>query len=541
MPAPGAAPAATAAAIAEAAVAADAAAQAADQVAAQDPVQTTYAHSATEFGCSVCAYVAGNMATLVAHRRSAHRGTRFSDIFDSGCACSLVFHSRVAATSHALACAQRASQAAPSSGTPMDVDQGHTPPDQRRSSPRRSSERRSDGKRRRLNSADDADAQKLAEHLQLVDEDGVEDPAQAHKPSAASPLSAPVLAVYVHNAQRFTCTLCTYTAASFGTLQRHRDTRHRRVAFQDRFLAGCACGMPFASRPAAARHAKACAGPRTPTTEAPRPVGVSSHVDRGAEATVDSAATAPPDSPRQASSELAAPPRRRAPQTLTFTARKRKQKLAVAGAHHCPASVVASRIADRLASPSPDVSLLDEETKESEPTHYAVDEESTTAEPMDVVVETTMDSDPPTTTPRAWRLQFDGACRSAHNPGGAGALLYNPEGAVVWTGSHYIPGAQKTNNTAEYTALLIGACAAADHGATSLRVEGDSLLVIRQVKGLYATKSTRLRKLRNAVRHELARVGQHSLHHIDRQGNAFADRLANRALDTKSDKIECKE
>ncbi|KAE8958536.1 hypothetical protein PR002_g30836, partial [Phytophthora rubi] len=209
-----------------------------------------------------------------------------------------------------------------------------------------------------------------------------------------------------------------------------------------------------------------------------------------------------------------------------------------------PRSVVASRIADRLASPSQDVSLLDEETKESEPpdpTHYAADEESTTAEPMDVVVETTMDSDPPTTTPRAWRLQFDGACRSAPNPGGAGALLYNPEGAVVWTGSHYMPGAQETNNTAEYTALLIGARAAADHGATSLRVEGDSLLVIRQVKGLYATKSTRLRKLRNAVRHELARAGQHSLHHIDRQGNAFADRLANRALDMKSDKIECKE
>ncbi|KAE8951637.1 hypothetical protein PR001_g33645, partial [Phytophthora rubi] len=102
MPAPGAAPAAAAAAIAEVAVAADAAAQAADQVAAQDPVQTTYAHSATEFRCSVCAYVAGTMATLVAHRRSAHRGTRFSDIFDSGCACSFVFHSRVAATSHAL-------------------------------------------------------------------------------------------------------------------------------------------------------------------------------------------------------------------------------------------------------------------------------------------------------------------------------------------------------------------------------------------------------------------------------------------------------
>ncbi|KAE9108429.1 hypothetical protein PF010_g11908 [Phytophthora fragariae] len=487
---------------------------AADQVTAQEPVETTYAHNATEFKCSVCAYVAGNMATIVAHRRSAHRGTRFSDIFDSGCACSLVFHSGVAATSHALACAQRATQAA----TPMDVDQGHTPLGQRCPPPRRPSERRSDGKRRRLNSADDADAQKLAEHLQLVDEDGVEDPPQAHKPSAASALSAPVLAVYVHNAQRFT--LCTYTAASFGTLQRHRDSRHRSVAFQDRFLAGCACGTPFASRPAAARHAKACAGPRTPTAEAPRP---------------------PIDSAR--SSRLGGDLHYRE-KWWCLASRRDLKLLQHRAAPPLPRSVVASRIADRLASPSPDVSLLDEETKESEPpdpTHYAADEESTTAEPMDVVVETTTDSDPPTATPRAWRLQFDGACRSAPNPDGAGALLYNPEGAVVWTGSHYMPGAQETNNTAEYTALLIGARAAADHGATSLRVEGDSLLVIRQVKGLYATKSTRLRKLRNGVRHELARVGQHSLHHIDRQGNAFADRLANRALDMKSDKIECKE
>ncbi|KAE9186711.1 hypothetical protein PF002_g25798, partial [Phytophthora fragariae] len=531
MQAPGAAPAATAAAIAEATVAADAAAQAADQVTAQEPVETTYAHNATEFKCSVCAYVAGNMATIVAHRRSAHRGTRFSDIFDSGCACSLVFHSGVAATSHALACAQRATQAA----TPMDVDQGHTPLGQRCPPPRRPSERRSDGKRRRLNSADDADAQKLAEHLQLVDEDGVEDPPQAHKPSAASALSAPVLAVYVHNAQRFT--LCTYTAASFGTLQRHRDSRHRSVAFQDRFLAGCACGTPFASRPAAARHAKACAGPRTPTAEAPRPAS-SIDVDiQDQEAEAEARGRWGPPLPREVVASRIAdrlgeiepprwgPPAPRCPPPL-------------------PRSVVASRIADRLASPSPDVSLLDEETKESEPpdpTHYAADEESTTAEPMDVVVETTTDSDPPTATPRAWRLQFDGACRSAPNPDGAGALLYNPEGAVVWAGSHYMPGAQETNNTAEYTALLIGARAAADHGATSLRVEGDSLLVIRQVKGLYATKSTRLRKLRNGVRHELARVGQHSLHHIDRQGNAFADRLANRALDMKSDKIECKE
>eukprot|EP00644_Phytophthora_capsici_P010246 jgi/Phyca11/123612/e_gw1.51.48.1 len=94
-----------------------------------------------------------------------------------------------------------------------------------------------------------------------------------------------------------------------------------------------------------------------------------------------------------------------------------------------------------------------------------------------------------------------------------------------------MPGATETNNTAEYTAFLLGARAAADHGATLLRVQGDSQLVLRQVKGIYGAKSTRLRRLRDAVRAELARVGQFSLHHIDRQDNAHADRLANRALD----------
>jgi len=150
-----------------------------------------------------------------------------------------------------------------------------------------------------------------------------------------------------------------------------------------------------------------------------------------------------------------------------------------------------SRIADRLAPP-PDLSLLDEETKESEPpdpARSAADEESKDDEPMDEVAEPTTDSDPHTAAPREWRLQFDGACRGGPNPGGAGALLYDPDGAAVWTGSHYMPGAKATNNTAEYTALLIGARAAADHGARLLRVEGDSLLVIRQVKGLYVTKS----------------------------------------------------
>ncbi|EGZ16317.1 hypothetical protein PHYSODRAFT_334511 [Phytophthora sojae] len=508
MPTPGAAPAATAAAIAEAAVAADAAARTADQVAAQEPVQTTYAHSATEFKCSVCAYVAGNLATLVAHRRSAHRGTRFSDIFDSGCACSLVFHSRMAATSHALACAQRASQAAPSPAEAMDVDQGRVRPRQRRPSPRRPSERRPDGKRRRLNSEDDADAQKPAEHLQLADEDGVEDPPQAHKPYAASALSAPVLAVYVHNAERFTCTLCTFTAASFSSLQRHRTTRHRRAVFQDKFLAGCACGTPFASRPAAAKHAQACAGRSTALPATALPVaGTSSPTAAAANATV-AAATVTPDSPQPATPELAASPPLASPThpevvevpeqpsqgrwgpalPRALVAERVAARLGAIPAPRwepplprelvstriaarlgevpaprwgppLPRRMVASRIAARLLPPEP---TADGETKEDTSAdgadltaRDANQEDNPAAAPDRTATAAAMDVD--SGTAGEWLLRFDGACRANPGPGGAGAALFKPDGSVVWTCSHYMPSSSETNNTAEYSALLLEA------------------------------------------------------------------------------------
>ncbi|KAG2779908.1 hypothetical protein PC111_g24605, partial [Phytophthora cactorum] len=111
-------------------------------------------------------------------------------------------------------------------------------------------------KRRRLN-ADDGDDARRQDALLQEDEAGVHAPAL--RPSAASAQPASVLAVYAHNASRFDCTLCVYTAGSFAALKRHRDSRHRRTAFLDKFSAGCACGTPFDSRLAAARHAPACA------------------------------------------------------------------------------------------------------------------------------------------------------------------------------------------------------------------------------------------------------------------------------------------
>jgi ribonuclease HI len=191
-------------------------------------------------------------------------------------------------------------------------------------------------------------------------------------------------------------------------------------------------------------------------------------------------------------------------------------------------TVIASRIANRLLPPD---LAADEETKDDgngmDATRYAVDEESKDDD-VHMADET-----------GEWLLRFDGACRANPGPGGAGAALFKPSGTVVWTCSHYMPSSSETNNTAEYTALLLGTRAAADHGVTRLRVEGDSTLVIQQVRGIFAARSTRLRALRNQVKSELARVGSFSLHHIDRQANAHADRLANRGLDLRRTVLEC--
>ena len=144
----------------------------------------------------------------------------------------------------------------------------------------------------------------------------------------------------------------------------------------------------------------------------------------------------------------------------------------------------------------------------------------------------------PDTRSDQWVLRFDGACRSNPGPGGAGAALFGPDEALVWTCVHYMPG-HETNNTAEYTALLAGIESAIKHGVTSLRVEGDSQLVLSQVRGVFLCANKRLRRLRDRIQHLLRQIPTTKLVHIDRKANAHADRLANRALDSKRTKTEC--
>ena len=77
-----------------------------------------------------------------------------------------------------------------------------------------------------------------------------------------------------------------------------------------------------------------------------------------------------------------------------------------------------------------------------------------------------------------WTLHFDGA--NSREGNGAGVLLISPTGQ--WVPLSFKLEYEATNNVAEYEALLLGLQIARSMNIQSLKVLGDSELVVRQVK-----------------------------------------------------------
>lgn len=142
-------------------------------------------------------------------------------------------------------------------------------------------------------------------------------------------------------------------------------------------------------------------------------------------------------------------------------------------------------------------------------------------------------------------LYFDGGSRGNPGPAGSGSVILekNATGgyAEIWTDSYYV-GDRETNNVAEYTGLLRGLQEAAEiglHKPNRWTIRGDSLLVIKQIKGEYQVRAPNLQPLHAACSEILRTVLGPSrdslqgvvLEHVARKGNARADELANRAMD----------
>jgi ribonuclease HI len=136
-------------------------------------------------------------------------------------------------------------------------------------------------------------------------------------------------------------------------------------------------------------------------------------------------------------------------------------------------------------------------------------------------------------------LQFDGAADP--NPGKASGayVLFGPpqkEGDwlvrnVIEEGFAYLPHA--TNNEAEYTGLLLGLEKALEHNVDAIKIEGDSMLVVNQVQGLWRVKEPRLVKLHARAVKLFNQFKQKSIAHIPREQNQDADTLSKEGLQAK--------
>jgi ribonuclease HI len=125
---------------------------------------------------------------------------------------------------------------------------------------------------------------------------------------------------------------------------------------------------------------------------------------------------------------------------------------------------------------------------------------------------------------------FDGASRGNPGVAGAGALLVDEGGSVIWEYRGFL--GHRTNNEAEYQALIALLEEVRRRGIRSVLIMGDSQLVISQVTRKWKINMPHLRELASRV-WELCEGLDASFKWIPREENALADRLSNEAIDRR--------
>lgn len=128
-------------------------------------------------------------------------------------------------------------------------------------------------------------------------------------------------------------------------------------------------------------------------------------------------------------------------------------------------------------------------------------------------------------------IYTDGASKGNPGPAGIGVVVVSSDGRIVREIAEYI--GEQTNNVAEYIALIKGLKCGQELGATSLSVYVDSELLERQINGAYRVKSPNLQPLYDQVSELIRSFAKVQVHHVRREQNERADKLANEAIKNK--------
>ena len=130
-----------------------------------------------------------------------------------------------------------------------------------------------------------------------------------------------------------------------------------------------------------------------------------------------------------------------------------------------------------------------------------------------------------------WKLFVDGASRN--NPGPSGAGIYIEKDNIVEIKEGYYLGI-KTNNQAEYLALILGLFILQEHvhNGDTVRIVSDSQLLVRQLTGVYKVRHSHLQPLHALCKEIMHKLGA-TIDHVLRDENSEADAMANHGVDCK--------
>lgn len=128
-----------------------------------------------------------------------------------------------------------------------------------------------------------------------------------------------------------------------------------------------------------------------------------------------------------------------------------------------------------------------------------------------------------------WSAYTDGASRGNPGPAGLGFVIKDQNGQTVCSNSEFL--GTKTNNEAEYQALIAALAELVRLEIREAVIFADSELMVKQMKGQYKVRNLRLQELHKKASALTRNFKSLRFEHIPRAQNAEADSLANEGID----------
>ncbi len=127
------------------------------------------------------------------------------------------------------------------------------------------------------------------------------------------------------------------------------------------------------------------------------------------------------------------------------------------------------------------------------------------------------------------KIYTDGGARGNPGPAGLGVVIYDSRRKIVKKFGKYL--GKKTNNEAEYEAVIRALLFARELEATTVEFNLDSELIVRQLNHIYRVRDKRMLEFVLRIRSLETNFKKVTYRHIPREQNKFADQLVNAVID----------